>query len=439
MAVATKDHLQPLPAHINAEYLQPPFVVAEYQRRWGMAGGIGAIITIIGAVWSYKTGDFLHIQHFWRAYLVGFMFCVGMTAGSMALLMLQHVTGGKWGLVLRRILEAGTRTWWFSFALFLGLAFFGAKYLYPWSTLPEISNTIGAHAHESLASRGSYATLHWWTIRGVLIFLGWGVFIWFFNRWSPMQDEPPRSWEWANRLRIRFMRLGGAGVLFYALTITLASVDWTMSLDAVWYSTIWGMMYMVGQTMAGLCLAIITLVMLAKYEPLSTLLRKTELHDVGKLLLAWVMLYTYLSWDQFIIIWSGNLPEEIRWYIPRVRGGWMPVFLFLAIFHFVVPFLLLLNRNLKKHGPRLMRVAVLLMVARLVDLYWHIVPAFRDENVLSGVPGAGFHPTWLDVVVPVSMICLWLGLFLGELRKRPILIAYHPSFHEILEPSHGAH
>ena len=424
--------VHPLPEHITPEYLAAPTgMVRAIRGRWLIAGLIGAVLAIVGFV-TTMGGDQVAHERFWRAYLVGFMFCLGLTCGSMALLMLQHVTGGKWGLVIRRLLEAGTRTWWFTFLLFILFALAGAKYLYPWGGhIPQ-----SEHALRSLAARGSYSTYRWWTIRGVLYFLGWGVFIYIMNAWSPLQDSAPPSWKWANDLRIRFMRLGGAGLLFYSLTISLAAIDWVMSLDAVWYSTIWGMIYMVGQALAALAFAICVLVMLARVEPLRSLLRKTELHDNGKLLLAFVMLYTYLSFSQFIIIWSGNLPEEITWYIARVRAGWKPIMLFLVIFHFAVPFLLLLNRNLKKHGPKLMFVASGLLVVRIVDLFWHVVPNFADENILAG---GHFYITWMDVLIPASMASLWITLFFFELPRRPLLIAYHPSFPEILESSHGGH
>jgi hypothetical protein len=276
-----------------------------------------------------------------------------------------------------------------------------------------------------------------WLGRAIFFFLSWGAITWVLNRWSTLQDRPFDSFDAYERLRLRFMRLSGFGLVFYSATITLAAIDWVMSLDAVWYSTIFGMIYMVGQTLSAMAFCLIILVALAKQEPFRSILRKTELHDNGKLLLAFVMLFTYLSFSQFIIIWSANLTEEIPWYIARVRNGWRPIIVTIFLIHFVVPFLLLLNRNLKKQGPQLAKVALLLLFARVLELYWEVVPNFRDAAWPSGTLANGFR--WTDIVVPLAMIAAWTALFLWELAKRPILPAYHRLVPEILEKSHGAH
>jgi hypothetical protein len=197
------------------------------------------------------------------------------------------------------------------------------------------------------------------------------------------------------------------------------------------------MIYMAGQALTAMAFCIIVLTILAKEEPYRSLLRKTELHDNGKLLLAFVMLFCYLSFSQFIIIWSGNLTEEVPWYIARVRNGWKPVIITIFLIHFVVPFLLLLNRSLKKTGPRIAKVALLLLFARFLDLYWHIVPNFKDAAWPTGTLANGFH--WTDIVVPLAMAAGWIALFFWELGKRPLLPAYHPLVPQILEKSHGAH
>jgi hypothetical protein len=370
--------------------------------------------------------------YFMRAYLVGFMWCLGTTLGCMALLQVQHITGGKWGLVMRRLFEAGSRNLWYAALLFIPLAL-SVKVLYPWTN----PSGLTVHGQHAVHVREVYLNVQAWLGRAVFFFASWGLFIYLMNRWSRLQDEPLSSFEASERLRLRFMRIGAGGVLFYALTITLASIDWVMSLDAVWYSTIWGMIYMAGQALGAMAFCIIVLSMLAKEEPYRSLLRKTELHDNGKLLLAFVMLFCYLSFSQLIIIWSANLTEEIPWYIARVRNGWKPVIITIFLIHFVVPFLLLLNRNLKKTGPRIAKVALLLLFARFLDLYYHIVPNFKDAAWPTGTLANGFH--WTDIVVPLAMASGWIALFFWELGKRPLLPAYHPLVPQILEKSHGAH
>jgi hypothetical protein len=427
MAKHTEQHAVALP---TPEELQAPWIVAQYRRNAGIVGGLAALAAVIGVVMSSNSNDPLAMTRFMRAYLVGFMFCCGLTLGSLALLMLQHVTGGKWGLVMRRIFEAGSRNL-LPLALMFIPVLLGLKYLYPWAT----GEGLTAHGEHALHVRHAYLNPSMFTLRAVLYFAAWGVFVYLLNKWSLRQDRPFTSPDEANALRLRFMRLGAGGVLFYAISISLAAVDWVMSLDAVWYSTIWGMMYMAGQALLAMSFAICVLVTLARYEPMRSLLRKAELHDNGKLLLAFVMLYTYLSFSQFIIIWSGNLTEEIPWYLARVRNGWMPVIVSLFLFHFAVPFLLLLNRNLKKHGPQLMAVAMVLIVMRLLDLYWHIMPTFADLSWPTG----HFNLSVWDIVLPIAMAGIWMALFFWQLGRRPILPAYHPLMPEILEKSHGAH
>ena len=441
MTTATHDE-----AHASREITQidltPPWVVKQQMKQWGVLGGIGAVLAVAGYVLSSQVSGpdrFFALQHFFRAYLLGYMICFGLTLGSMALLMVQHITGGKWGLILRRFLEAGSRNIGILFLMFLPLML-GLKYLYPW--MGAIPYDLGPHGTHAIEFRQPYMSEKYFFWRHMFFFLAWAVLIKILNNWSLKQDVQQESSEEANNLRLRFMRLSGGGILFYAITVSLAAVDFVMSLDPLWYSTIWGMLYMVGQTLHALSFSIIVLVLLAQYEPLKSLLRKSELHDNGKLLLAFVMLYTYLSFSQFIIIWSGNLTEEIPWYIARVRGGWMPIAAGLALFHFAVPFLLLLNRNLKKQPSRLAKVAALLVIARALDLLWHIYPNLGDQNVLiefkSGMYGH-LNLTWMDIAIPVGMFSIWVAMYFYQLGRRPMLPAYHHLVPEILEQPHGAH
>lgn len=413
------------------EDLAAPWIAGKMRRTWGVVAGIAIVLAIMGFI-LIGMKDAMGHKIFMRAYLVGFMWCLGATLGCLGLLMVQHVTGGKWGLVMRRLFEAGSRNIWFVALLFIPIAL-SVRVLYGW-TDPDGLTVHGQHATHV---RHAYLNIPAWIGRAVFFFASWGLLAFLLNRWSVAHDAPMESYNAYERLRLRFMRLSGGGLVFYAITMSLAAIDWVMSLDAVWYSTIYGLIYLAGQALTAMSFCILVLVMLARYEPLRTILRKAELHDNGKFLLAFVMLYMYLSFSQFIIIWSANLAEEAPWYIARVRNGWKPVTVGLFLIHFAVPFLLLLNRNLKKHGPRLARVAILLLVARLVDLYWQVVPNFPDAAWPKGTLANGFH--WTDVVVPLALIASWVALFFWQLGKRPILPAYHRLVPEILEKSHGAH
>jgi hypothetical protein len=425
MAATQEHHAPALP---RPEQLVAPASVLRWRKNMAIPAFFFTATALVGLF--LNLGDATGMSHFLRAYLVGFMFCLGLTLGCLALLMVQHVTGGKWGLVMRRIFEAGSRNWWLAALMFVPIAA-GMKYLYPWANHTGLT----AHGEHALHVREVYLNPKMFLLRAVVYFAAWGLLAILLNKWSLRQDHPLASAEEANALRLRFMRLSGGGILFYAVSLSLAVVDWVMSLDAVWYSTIFGMLYMAGQALLAMAFAIFVLVLLSRDEPMKTLLRKKELHDNGKFLLAFVMLYTYLAFSQFIIIWSGNLKEEIPWYLARSRNGWLPVFLVLALFHFAVPFLLLLNRNLKKHGARLAQVAALLVVMRYVDLYWHILPNFADVSWPTGY----FAPTLWDLVVPLALASIWFTLFFRELGTRPVLPLYHPLFPEIMEKSHGAH
>ncbi|MCU1284874.1 MAG: hypothetical protein JWO13_1224 [Acidobacteriales bacterium] len=416
------------PRTVTPEQLTPPWVVDHLRKRWMGIAGLATILSF--ALYLYYSGTFEGRQQFFRAYLVGYIFCFGLMLGSTALLMLQHVTGGKWGLVLRRQLEAGTRTLPIVVLLFIPIIF-GMQYLYPWAG----SMPLDIHGQHALNVRADYLNAKWFVGRAAIYFVIWGIFIYLLNKWSLKQDVLPESPEAYNDLRLRFMRLGGGGLVVYAVTVSLAAIDWVMTLDPVWYSTIWGMLYMAGQALSTMAFMLVVLTLLAKYEPMKSLLRKTELHDNGKLLLAFVMLYAYLSFSQFIIIWSGNLPEEITWYLARTQHGWKPVMLLLVVIHFVIPFLLLLNRDLKKNPTRLRNVAILILFARVGEIFWQVNPNFKETSGITG----HFNPNIMDMVLPIALAAIWITAFFYQLKKRPLLPAYHHLVPEILEPSHGAH
>jgi hypothetical protein len=249
MAVSTEhqNSITERPAGLPQD-LSAPWIVGKMRRKWGIVAGLGGVLAGIGFVFlMQRYGSADAKVYFMRAYLVGFMWCLGATLGCMALLQVQHVTGGKWGLVMRRLFEAGSRNLWYAALLFIPLAF-SVKVLYPW-TNPSGLTFHGQHAAHV---REVYLNIHAWVIRAVVFFAAWGLFIYLMNRWSRLQDAPLASFDASERLRLRFMRIGAGGVLFYAITVSLAAIDWVMSLDAVWYSTIWGMIYMAGQALTAM-------------------------------------------------------------------------------------------------------------------------------------------------------------------------------------------
>jgi hypothetical protein len=218
-------------------------------------------------------------------------------------------------------------------------------------------------------------------------------------------------------------RLSAGGLLAYGLTITFASFDWLMSLEPRWYSTIYGVLIMGGQALSAMAFLIVVLVWLSRRPPLDRIVVKAHFHDLGNLTLAFVMLWAYFSFSQYLIIWAGNLPHEISWYAHRLQTGWRSVGLALVVFHFVVPFVLLLSRAMKREGSLLVRVAMLILAARLVDLFWLIAPEFHVDGIVV---------SWLDIVLPLSLGAIWLGAFVWQLRGRALLPVHDPQFDEAL-------
>jgi hypothetical protein len=260
----------------------------------------------------------------------------------------------------------------------------------------------------------AYLNVPFFLGRAALYFLTWNVLSHYLNAWSLEQD---RSGD--PRLSAKMQRLSGAGLILYGLTISFAAFDWLMSLEPHWFSTIFGVLVLGGQGLSALAFLILALAWLARRPPMDEVAVPDRFQDLGKLMLAFVMLWAYFAFSQWLIIWSGNLPEEILWYRHRLGTSWIAVGVLLILFHFAVPFSLLLSRRLKRAGTALAALAAGVLVMRLVDLLWLIAPDFHT---------AGVHVSWLDVWLPLSMGALWLGLFVRQLRGRAILPVYDPEF-----------
>ncbi len=370
-------------------------------------------------------------DQFFRSYLIGFLLCLGWSLGSMAILMIHHLAGGSWGFVSRRVLEAATRTLPLLTILFLpiplGLAF-QWSHIYPWADGAE------AARGEVLRHNSAYLNVPFFLWRAVFYFAVWLALSGLLNRWSSEQD---RTGDAALQTRLRY--LSAPGILLYALTVTFAAIDWAMSLEPEWFSTIYGVMFIVGQAVGAMALAICVLSRLVEAAPLRSALGPAQSNDLGNFQLAFVMLWAYVSLSQFLIIWSANIPEEIHWYLSRTTSGWQGLAVFLTVFHFAVPFLFLISRPLKRDLRRLSRVALLLLLLRVADLYWLVAPAFGGHGAggrpEAGTEHAGFSMTWLDVLLPASLAALWLAQFLKEIEKRPLLPLHDPRF----EPAMEAH
>jgi hypothetical protein len=387
----------------------PPAEVKRLQQR---ALPVGLLLFAILLV-----GFFLDRGQFYRSYLFAFSFWAGISVGSLALLMLQHLTGGGWGFVIRRVLEAATRTLPLMLLLFLPIIA-GAQWLYPWTHAEEIAK------HPALVEKARlYLNLQFFVVRAAVYFAIWLVLAYFLNRWSRLQDQTGER-RFTKNMRV----LSGPGFVLFVFTVTFASIDWFMSLDPEWFSTIYGFIFVASWSLSALAFVIAALAMLTKYEPLKAVVAPLHFHDLGKLLLALVMLWSYFAFSQFLIIWSGNLPEEISWYLPRTKGAWGAIALVVVVLHFAFPFLFLLSRSLKRNPHKLVLVAVLILVMRLLDLLWMIAPNFTGEH---------FHVSWMDVVAPLAMGGLWLGVFGWQLGKRALVPINDPQFETVLEQGHS--
>jgi hypothetical protein len=369
---------------------------------------VAIVVAIVGGLAS-AFGAWQSPVQFYRSYLVAYLFWLGLALGSLAILMINHITGGAWGAVIRRMLESAARTMPLLALLFLPIAL-GVHELYEWAR-PE------AVAHDAVLQHKSlYLNVPFFLGRAVVYFAAWSLVAHFLARWSLIQDgardDRPAVW---------LEQLSRGGLLLLGLTATFASVDWMMSLEPHWYSTIYGFLFMGGCVLGALAFAISMASAVADRPPLSEVITPSTLQDLGKLLFAFVMVWAYFSLSQFLIIWAADLPEEIPWYLRRLNGGWRVLILTIIAVQFVLPFVLLLSRRVKRSAAALAVVASLVLLARFADLYWLVVPAFDPA-------APHVHP--LDVATLLAVGGVWIATFVGQLEGRPLLPLGDPSLPE---------
>jgi preprotein translocase subunit SecG len=395
---------------MNAQEFQAPANLNRAQMLGWTIGGIALVLGIVGAVISP--------EKFYHAYLTGYLLVLGLTLGSLGLLLTQHLTSGVWGIVIRRPAEAATRNIWLVAVMFIPIVL-GMKYLYSGNgTEPGWLNAPKTGEHALSAYQQAYLTTHGYLTRAVLYFVIWFALVYFYNLWSRQQDASPDDLS----VRKRFRTFAGPGIILYVLAMTFAAIDWVMSLSPHWASTIYGFIFVGGQLIASMCLMILAVVALSGSEPYKGFIRARHLHDLGKLLFAFNMLWAYFAFSQLLIIWSGNQPEEISFYRTRLYGQWGVVAVIVLLLTFALPFLILLSQDVKRNAGLISKVAIWMLVFRLVDLYWMTQPEFR----------ASAWPNWLDIVLPVALIGLWVGFFAWNLKQRPVLPLGDPKLAEVL-------
>ncbi len=372
--------------------------LGQWQRKALMVGAAGALVAIAGFLLEGWT-------LFLRSYLFAYLFWTGMAIGCLGILLLHHTVGGKWGMPIRRMCEAGARTVPY---MVLGLipVLLSLPVLYPWARPGAMKDPI-------IAGKAAYLNVPGMWIRAAFYFVVWSFYAYRLSKLSSNQDETGD-----HSLIDKMRALSAPGLVVFTFVTTFAFVDWIMSLEPQWFSTMYAIMFTVGQVLESFAFVIALVILLSSRAPLRNIMTKQHFHDLGNMMFAFMVLWAYLSFSQFLIIWAGNLPNEIPWYLNRLRGGWGWVALTLVIFHFATPFVLLLMRGIKRHPERLLRVCMLMIVVRIIDVYWIVEPAFY---------GAKIQIHWLDFVMPLAIGGLWVAAFFWQLRSRPLVPLRDPN------------
>lgn len=424
-------HARTLPADLSA-----PAFVDGWRSRSLIVAAVALVLAVILAFLG-QSQDQLGWDHFFRAYMLGLTFTFGSCIGGLALLMVQYCSGGKWGLLLRRPLEAMSRTLPLIIIYWLGSLLF-MKRLYLWARFTNVSDTDAAlkagliteFQRHCLNFKRPMLNPTTYIIVTLICFAIWYFYMARLNSLGLRRDResPDTTPYWIKKLE----NISGPGIVVYSLTMTAVVIYWVMSTDVTWFSSVYGLLFLVGEGFQVLAFSILTAISLSKAEPFRTILRTTEQHDLGKLTFAFVMLNIYLAFGQFLIIWSGNLPDEINWYLDRIRGGWGVIIFLDFVFHWVVPFSLLLSRDIKRNKKRLIRVCQWIIFAKAFDLFWLIEPSFKDS-------ARHLHFSWgmLEyIAVPVAMVSIWVAYYSQNLKARPLVQTNDPHVAEILEPEH---
>jgi hypothetical protein len=403
---------------------------------------VGAVFSVIAVILAFlgQTLDPEHLgwDHLLRAWVLGLMLTFGWCVGGLALLMVQYCSGGKWGLLLRRPLEAMSRTLPLIFIYWLVPVIF-IKKLYLWANFKSDSDTAAALKSGLIDEAQKHCidfkrpmlNPEMFVIVGLICFVIWFFYMWRLQSMARRRDADTieNTPYWIKK----FENFSGPGIVVYALTMTAAVIYWVMSMDVTWFSSVYGLLFLVGQGYSVLAFSIIVSIALSKAEPFKTILRQTEQHDLGKLTFAFVMLNIYLAFSQFLIIWSGNLPEEIPWYLDRIRGHWGVIITLDFIFHWLIPFSMLLSRDIKRNKKRLTRVCQWMIFAKAFDLFWLIEPNYKDA-----ARNLHFSFGILEyAAVPVAMASFWVAFFSLQLKSRALVQVNDPHLAEILEPEHA--
>ncbi|MBX2992620.1 MAG: hypothetical protein KF749_15815 [Bacteroidetes bacterium] len=372
-----------------------------------------AMIVGVAGVAALAAGALMSQADFFQSYLFGYLFWMGLTLGCLGILILHHLVSGSWGHVVQRYVESGARTLPYMALMFIPIII-GMHELYPWTNHEGLEHVV--------EKKLGYLNVPFFLVRQVLYFGFWLLVAYWLSKNSRLQDQNGDV-----RLTRKMKIFSGPSMVFFVITVTLASVDWMMSLEPEWYSTMYGVGRIVGAVLTALAFCIVLVRWLGDKQPLAGILTTRHLHHLGNLLMAFTVLWAYIAFSEFLIIWSGNLPEDNMWHIRRMNSEWSVFAVVLIAGHFAVPFALLLSRRLKRHIVPLARIAVGILVMRFVDLYWLVYPAFNNHEL---------HFHWLSLAAPAAIGGVWLWLFIGHLKSSPLLPLNDPRFHNGVAEQH---
>lgn len=375
---------------------------ASIERVSGVVGALGLLLCV--------AGFFANRAEFFQSYLFAFIYWGGFTLGGLGVLLLHHVVGGRWGATARRFFEAQMRTLPLLFGMVVVLLI-GLKYLYPWTH----SDLVTTNAY--LLAKHRYLNIPFFIIRVLIYFVLWGFWGWRVNRMADLQDRTGDP-----MLRERMRAFSAPGLLIFVLASTFAYIDWVLSSDTQYYSTVYGAMILIGDVLQTFALTLVVMILASRGDRFGGRINKVILHDLGNLMFAFTIFWTYLSASQLIITWPANLPQELQWYLDRVHGPWKWLTLVIALSMFAIPFLALLSQARKRDPRRLIRVAIWLLVARIVDVFWIVEPTFRNRTPSGPLATAsGFTIYWTDFAAFFGIGGIWVYVYLRQLRARPLL------------------